>query len=302
MVPYTPERHALCTVEKVTLISISHLTTAGYAALFCSQSCSIYTAQKRLISTITLVNGLYCIHNQYPIPFTGATKAEQELTMEELHAHLSHIGTTMICDMLAKGMVTGVNLHPSHTTMGQCEACEYGKATRKPIGKDHELKHCEKFRDEVHTNVWGPLPMQTPAKKMYYVMFTDNHTQYMHLYLMVAKSDTFNAYRQYEAWAENQCSASIKRLRSDCGGEYLSDEFTHHLKAQGTERKLTTHDTPQHNGVVERLNHMLVEQLHVVLHPSGLPKTLWGKAVSHIIWVKNRSVTQALDARRHTRC
>jgi hypothetical protein len=27
-----------------------------------------------------------------------------------------------------------------------------------------------------------------------------------------------------------------------------------HLKAAGTEHKLTVHDTPQHNGVAERLN------------------------------------------------
>ena len=32
---------------KVTLISISRLASAGYAALFCNQSCSIYMAQKK---------------------------------------------------------------------------------------------------------------------------------------------------------------------------------------------------------------------------------------------------------------
>lgn len=58
--------------------------------------------------------------------------------MEELHAQLSHIGAGTVCEMLAKGMVTGVKLHLDHTTMGQCEACKYGKATHKPIGKDHE--------------------------------------------------------------------------------------------------------------------------------------------------------------------
>ena len=168
---------------------------------------------------------------------------------------------------------------------------------QKPIRKDHEPKCCEKFGDEVHTDVWEPSLTQTPVKKTYYVMFTDDHTQYTHLHLMVAKSDTYNAYCQYKAWVKNQHSASIKPLRSDCGGEYLSDEFTHHFKAQGTERKLTMHDTPEHNGVAEHLNHTLVERVCVVLHTSGLPKTLWGEVISHIIWVKNRSATQALDSK-----
>ena len=173
---------------KVTLISISHLTSAGYATLFRSQLCSIYTAQKHLIGSIPLINSLYHIRNQYRTPFAGTAKVERELTMEELHARLSNISATMIHDMLAKGMVTSMKLHPDHTTMGQCKACEYGKAMRKPIGKDREPKRCERFRDEVHTNVWGPSPMQTPAKKTYYVTFTNNHTWYMHLYLLGAKS------------------------------------------------------------------------------------------------------------------
>ena len=103
---------------KVTLMSISCL------ARFHNQSCSIYMAQKNLVGSIPLINSLYSIRNQYPTPFAGAAKAEQELTMDKLHARLSHIGAATIHDMLAKGMVTGVKLHPSHTTMGQCEACE----------------------------------------------------------------------------------------------------------------------------------------------------------------------------------
>ncbi|KIJ10366.1 hypothetical protein PAXINDRAFT_37090, partial [Paxillus involutus ATCC 200175] len=82
------------------------------------------------------------------------------LTMEELHARLFHIAPATIRDMLAKGMVEGVKLDPLHETMGQCESCEYAKATRKPIGKVREPKRREKFGDEVHTDLWGPSPTQ----------------------------------------------------------------------------------------------------------------------------------------------
>ena len=34
-----------------------------------------------------------------------------------------------------------------------------------------------------------------------------------------------------------------------------------------------------------------------MLHASGLPKTLWGEALLHVIWVKNRSATQVLDGK-----
>ncbi|KIK81023.1 hypothetical protein PAXRUDRAFT_116339, partial [Paxillus rubicundulus Ve08.2h10] len=82
------------------------------------------------------------------------------LTMEELHARLSHISPVTIREMLTKGMVEGVKLDPQHEAMGQCESCENAKATRKPIGKVRELQRCEAFSDEVHTDVWGPSDVQ----------------------------------------------------------------------------------------------------------------------------------------------
>ena len=66
----------------------------------------------------------------------------------------------------------------------------------------------------------------------------------------------------------------MKQLCSDRGGEYLSDDFTCHLKSKGTKQKLTTHDTPEHNGVAECLNQTLVEHVLTILHDGDLPKNL----------------------------
>ena len=85
--------------------------------------------------------------------------------------------------------------------------------------------------------------------------FADVHT----------KDETFNAYRIYEAWLSNQYKTKVKALRSDRGGEYTSDEFSAHLKKAGTIRKLTIHDTPEHNGVAERLNRTLLEKVRAML-------------------------------------
>ncbi|KIK74246.1 hypothetical protein PAXRUDRAFT_99418, partial [Paxillus rubicundulus Ve08.2h10] len=78
----------------------------------------------------------------------------------DLHVQLSHIGPATIHEMLAKGMVEGVKLDPHHESMGQCESCEYVKATCKPIRKIREPQHCAKFGDKVHTDLWGPSPIQ----------------------------------------------------------------------------------------------------------------------------------------------
>jgi hypothetical protein len=84
-------------------------------------------------------------------------------------------------------------------------------------------------------------------------------------------------------------------LHSDQGGEYLGKEFILHLKSKGTEQKLTVHDTPQHNGVAERRNRTIVERIQALLHSSGLPKSLWGEAARHVVWLMNRTSTKAVD-------
>ena len=280
----------------VTLISISKLTAAGYSALFRNSVCCIFNHYKKLVGEVEVSNGLYRIKHQSKA-FAGAAQTVQMLTMEELHRCLSHISPTMIQEMLSKGMAEGIKLDPVHETMGQCESCENAKATCKPIGKIREPQHCKHFGDKVHSDVWGPAPVQTPGHKSYYALFTNDFTQYMHVTLLAAKSDTFNAYKAYKAWAKMQHDTKIKRLRSDHGGEYLSKEFTAHLKSKGTEQKVTTHNTPQHNGVAEQLNHMLMERICAVGHGNSLPQNLWGEALMHIIWVKNRSASHILNSK-----
>ena len=119
----------------------------------------------------------------------------------------------------------------------------------------------------------------------------------MYLVPMAKKSDTLRCYRQYKAWVETQHSTKLKRLQTDRGSEYLSDEFSAHLKSKGTVRSLTVHDTPEENGVSERLNRTLLEHAHVMHLAVGLPKFLWTESVQHAVWLKNWTSTRALDGK-----
>ena len=235
----------------MTLISISHLTSASCRAVFDSKTCQIFNAKQQLLGEVSIANSLYKTQHMYLIPTTAMAKGDEWLTMAELHACLSHIGVTTIREMITKGMISGVTLHQDHSDMGQCIACEYGKTVRKPIGNIHEPNHSAILGDEVHTDVWGPSSVQMPGKRSYYCSFTDDHTCYTCINLMFAKSDTFSAYLEYKSWLKTQHGAAVKHLHSDHRGEYLSGKFSCHLKCNETERKLTTHDTPEHNGVTK---------------------------------------------------
>ena len=64
---------------------------------------------------------------------------------------------------------------------------------------------------------------------------------------MSHKSETLTQYKGYESWLNTQHGVKIKHLQTNRGGEYLSEEFTGHLKTQGTVWNLAVHDTPEGN-------------------------------------------------------
>jgi hypothetical protein len=74
----------------------------------------------------------------------------------------------------------------------------------------------------------------------------------------------------------------------------MSKELIAYLDGKGTARKLTVHDTPEENGVSERLNRTLMEKVRAMLWAAGLPRYLWGEALLHAAYLKNRTSTKAL--------
>jgi len=73
----------------------------------------------------------------------------------------------------------------------------------------------------------------------------------MNIHFLSTKDKAFESYQIYKTWLSTQHNACIKCLHSDQGGEYLSDEFSAHLKKARTVIKIMVHDTPEHNGVAE---------------------------------------------------
>ena len=78
--------------------------------------------------------------------------------------------------------------------------------------------------DLIHTNVCGFV---------YFITFINDYSRYGYLYLMRYKSEAFERFREFRNEVEKQRGRSIKSLRSDRGGEYLSQGFLDYLRDNG---------------------------------------------------------------------
>uniref|UniRef100_A0A2N9H483 Integrase catalytic domain-containing protein n=1 Tax=Fagus sylvatica TaxID=28930 RepID=A0A2N9H483_FAGSY len=75
-----------------------------------------------------------------------------------------------------------------------------------------------------------------------------------------SKDQVFQLFKKFHAMVERQKGKSLKCLRTDNGGEYTSNEFENYCSEYGIRHEKTVPDTPQHNGVAERINCTIVEK------------------------------------------
>ncbi|KAJ4703293.1 Retrovirus-related Pol polyprotein from transposon TNT 1-94 [Melia azedarach] len=107
-------------------------------------------------------------------------------------------------------------------------------------------------------------------------------------FVNIHKSEAFKNFRQWKALVENQTGKKIKRLRTDNGLEFCWSEFDEFCKNEGIARHHTVRDTPQQNGVAERMNQTLLERARCMLSNAELTRRFWAEAVSTACYLINR--------------
>ncbi|KAL4277814.1 hypothetical protein GQ457_03G017540 [Hibiscus cannabinus] len=96
----------------------------------------------------------------------------------------------------------------------------------------------------IHSDVCGPMNTQARGGYQYFITFTDDFSRYGYIYLMRHKFEALEKFKEFKNEVQNQHGKSIKALRSDRGGEYLSQDFDELLKECGIVSQLTPPCTP----------------------------------------------------------
>ncbi|XP_024004995.1 uncharacterized protein LOC112082126 [Eutrema salsugineum] len=89
-------------------------------------------------------------------------------------------------------------------------------------------------------------------------------------------------------------STSTNNLRTDNGGEYISNEFKAFTVKLGIVHQTSCPYTPQQNGVAERKNRHLMEVARTMVFHKNVLKHFWGDAVSTACYLINRLPTKCL--------
>jgi transposase InsO family protein len=192
---------------------------------------------------------------------------------------------------MVRGMeIVGGGSHPT-----PCKPCITGKQTRSEILKHTETRS-DNVLERVFSDVCGKLPTRSHSGYEYFATFIDDKSRKVFVVGLRHESDVARHLKDFIARAETETGKRVKILRSDGGGEYIGSAVTEYLKGKGiVKQELTTADTPQHNGVAERMNRTLLNNVRAMLADADLPNTFWFEDLTYAAHLHNLSPPRALE-------
>uniref|UniRef100_A0A2N9HE34 Integrase catalytic domain-containing protein n=1 Tax=Fagus sylvatica TaxID=28930 RepID=A0A2N9HE34_FAGSY len=203
------------------------------------------------------------------------------------HSRLGH-PSHKVLTTLFPSLQCNSSLSPIH-----CKHCLASKMHKLPFPVSN--KKSTALFALVHADLWGPAPITSFTGFRYYLVLVDDFTKFTWTYLLKHKLDTFSIFTQFQAMVQTQFSLPIQVLRTDCGGEFISNEFNQFCANKGIIHQLSCPHTPQQNGTVERKHKHLIQCALALLSESTLPMSYWFYVVSTATHLINRLPTPNLN-------
>ena len=200
------------------------------------------------------------------------------------HGHLGHPNSDVLRTLFNSGLL-GNKACSSIDLSFDCTSCKLGKSKVLPF--PHHASYASQCFELIHSDVWGIALVVSHAHYKYFVTFIDDFSRFTWVYFLRAKGEVFSVFKCFLALLETQFPASIKVLRFDSGGEYMSNEFQVFLQSKGIISQRSCPLTPQQNGVAERKNRHLLDVVRTLLLESSVPPRFWCEALSTAVHLIN---------------
>jgi transposase InsO family protein len=267
------------------LLSVIKLTKQGYTCTVDDKT-RIWDTQGRLLITASPVSNRSALHwftSVTMTPRAAMNHLELNASYDIWHKRLGHCSKNAI-----RHLSTATSNFPAITvpeTSPPCRGCLLGKATQRSFPPSE--KRGSKPLDLVHTDL-AEFPTLSRHQNKWMITFIDDYSSFGCIMFLKRKSDAIDRFKDWLAWAENQSDLKLKRLRSDRGGEYISQDLSTFLNSRGIEHQKTVPRTPQQNGRAERFNRTICEKSEAMRLSACLPPTFWQDSVETALHIYNR--------------
>ena len=166
----------------------------------------------------------------------------------------------------------------------ECGTCVQGKMSQYQNREPD--RHATSPLQLVHSDLEGPITPESKDGHKYAMVFVDDYSGALGIYFLKNKSYAVKATEQF--LADTAPYGTVKRLRSDNRGEYISEEFKSLLLKNHIKHEFSAPYSPHQNGTAERAWRSLFDMARCLLIDAKLPKQLWTFAVMTSANIPNR--------------
>lgn len=275
----------------MNFVSISKAAKYGHHTKFENNGAVICNNSGEIVLRAKQENNLYVYENKFE---HNELHISQDSSWVSIwHNRFGHLNFKNLKDLSEKKLVHGLNIKNVNIKTN-CDTCNKAKICGLPFPQKAE-RVTKSVLELVHSDVCGPMNVNSIAGNRYVVSFIDDYTRKNFVYFLRTKNEVFEKFKLFKNYVECQTNKKIKVLRSDNGTEYKNKQFDEFLEKCGIKRQLTVPYTPQQNGIAERANRTLIEMAKSLLIHANLPEFLWAEAVQTAAYLRNRCPTKVLN-------
>ncbi|MBW0538940.1 hypothetical protein O181_078655 [Austropuccinia psidii MF-1] len=203
-----------------------------------------------------------------------------------IHDRLAHISMRTVRRMKKLACVEGLPSDVDLRDIPHCRSCTLAKSRHTPIMPASRQIACVPG-DVIVVDLMGPFPLS--VDKFLYAMIIQDHFSSLVAFIpLKAKSDAAKHLRDWLVQFASIAHTTIKRVRTDNGGEFNSSFLSSFFKEKGIIHEKTIPYEHHQNGKVERTNRTLAEAERSMMIHANLPPIFWTYALRHAAWVFNR--------------
>ena len=196
------------------------------------------------------------------------------------HRRFAHLGSAKIANLHKVTTMTTPVKVVKHT----CQTCTLTKF-RKSKGKVSERK--EHPLERVSVDTCGPFPTSREGFTQAMVI-KDDHTRMSWMISIKERKECPSRLAIWKTQVERQSGHLLKSVRLDNAKE-LVKHFSGLEEQYGIEAQTTIPHTSTQNGLVERENQQIENDMRALLKDSGLPAEFWVEACQAGIYIRNRT-------------
>ena len=267
------------------LLSVRAMVKLGATVKFEGERCEI-TRNSKLLAVGKMQEKLFVLKIDVD-EHVHIAKRNSNSNVELWHYRFGHLGMHNVNKLMDGDMVKGMDSVNDGGNDSVCEGCVMGKQHRNEYPKGVAKRATEPF-ELVHSDVCGPMSVNSIGGSRFFVTFIDDYSRYTHVYFIKSKDQVLEKFKEFVTLTTNLTGKQVKTLRTDNGGEYCSKEFESYLKEKGIVHQTTVSYNPAQNGVPERMNRTLVESARLMMSHANMTIEFWAELLTllHILEIE----------------